>query len=270
MELAQKSHASWQSLLASPARPTHMVQLCETDDALAYGAAYFVAEGLQRGEAVVLTGTQGHLHGIRRALATRGVDAAAAERNGQLTAGDAHQAVEAVTVDGLPDRARFESIAGEILTKVGADPRFSGVRWWGEMSNVFYSLGNRRGMVLDEEIGDAICRKHGVSLLCTFQCDRLDPASYDGLLQDVCCRHSHVIHTDDYPRHRLAVNRATSEVLGALSAAELQSLFSWKGMGCDVASSQAVLFWMREAMPRRFPEVLARVRLHLAQAPRTA
>jgi hypothetical protein len=257
-------HASWQSLLATPDRPAHMVQLCESDEALAHGAAYFVAAGIERGEAIVLTGTQPHLAGIRRALAASGIDAEAAERNGQITAGDAHQAVEAVTVDGLPDRARFEAVAGEVLARVSADTRFPGVRWWGEMSNVYHALGNRRGMLLDEEIGDAIARAHGVSLLCTFQCDRLDPASYDGLLQEVCRRHSHVIHADDYPRHRVAVNRAIAEVIGNFGSAELQSLFAWKGMAaCDLPSSQAVLFWLRETMPGHFREVLEKTRQHL-------
>lgn len=239
-----------------------MVQLCESDDALACGAAYFTAEGLRRGEAVVLTGTKVHIQGIRRALRSRDVDFDSAVSSGQLTVGDAHEAVQAVTVNGLPDRARFEAIAGEVLAKVSADPRFRGVRWWGEMSNVFNSLGNRRGVTLDEEIGDAICRKHQVSLLCTFQCDRFDPASYDGLLQDVCCRHSHVIHADNYGVHRHVVNRAVAEVIGELDSAMLRSLVEWKGMpGADVPSSQAALFWLREAMPERFAEVLARARL---------
>lgn len=256
-----KSHASWQSLLKTPARPTHILQLCDTDESLAFGAAYFAAEGLQRGEAVILTGTKPHVQGIRRALSGRGVDVEGVLRSGQLTVGDAHEAVEAVTVGGLPDRQRFEAVAGEVLARARADARFSGVRWWGEMSNVFHALGNRAGVLLDEEIGDALCRKYEVSLFCSFQCDRFDAAAYAGVLKDVCCRHSHVIPAEDYAGHRMAVNRAVAEVIGEISGPALQSLLSWKGLaGCDLPSSQAVLFWLRETMPAQFPEVLARAR----------
>ena len=39
-------------------------------------------------------------------------------------------------------------------------------------------------------------------------------------------------------------------------------LLSWKGLGCDLPSSQALLFWIREAMPEQFQAVLSRVKAH--------
>jgi hypothetical protein len=63
-------------------------------------------------------------------------------------------------------------------------------------------------------------------------------------------------------RHRLAVNRAIAEVLGEIRGPLLQSLLSWKGLGCDLPSSQAQLFWVRETLPERFEEVLSLVKAH--------
>jgi hypothetical protein len=40
----------------------------------------------------------------------------------------------------------------------------------------------------------------------------------------------------------------------------LQSLASWKGLACELPSSQALLFWLRETLPEQFAAVLARAR----------
>lgn len=253
---------SWHDALRAPAHPSHQVQVCEDDDILAAGAGYFAAEGLRRGQVVVLTGTQIHLAGIRRVLGSLGVDADAAERGGQLMVGDALEAVRAVMVDDVPDRARFEAIAGEVLGKASADPRYSGVRWWGEMSNVFHQLGKKKAVAIDEQIGDDICRKHNVALLCSFQCDRFDARNYEGALQTLCRHHDHMIPAQDYARQRDAVNRAICEIIGDIEGRKLESLLSWTAPACDLPSWQALLFWVRDTMPERFGPVLAAARAY--------
>ena len=42
----------------------------------------------------------------------------------------------------------------------------------------------------------------------------------------------------------------------------LKSLLSWKGLACDLPSSQALLFWVRETLPDQFHSVLARVKAY--------
>jgi hypothetical protein len=62
------------------------------------------------------------------------------------------------------------------------------------------------------------------------------------------------------------VNHAIREVIGELRGSMLQSLSSWKGLACDLPSSQALLFWVREFMPEQFEAVLARARAYLKNA----
>jgi hypothetical protein len=267
MHESKLQHASWQELLASPAAAPHVVQICDSDAFMVSGVAFFAAEGLRRGEAVVLTGTQAHLRGVGEALAGAGTDPDAALRRGQLTLHDAQQSVAAVLVDGRLDEVRFEALAGEALAKVRADARFTGVRWWGEMSNLLHQHGNTQDALRAEELADRITRQHGVRLFCSYLLDRFDPAGYDGMLREVCCRHSHVIPAENYVRHRLAVNRAISEVIGDIRGPLLQSLLSWKGLGCELPSSQALLFWVREALPERFADVLSRAKAHQVKEP---
>ena len=255
-------HPSWQDVLRAPPRPAHIVQICDNDDVLVEGAGYFVSEGLDAGEAVILTGTQDHMNGIRRVLRSRGANPDIYERRGQLVFTDAEEAVNYVLEGNVPDRARFEALAASVMEPLYNDTRWAGLRWWGEMSNVFNKRGLETAVLHDEEIGDGICRKYGLRLMCSFQCDRFDPQNYNGCLQEVCARHTHVIPAEDYALHRVAVNRAVSDVLGEIKGAALQSLLSWKALRCEMPSSQAVLFWLRDTMPEYLPAVLARARAY--------
>jgi hypothetical protein len=66
------------------------------------------------------------------------------------------------------------------------------------------------------------------------------------------------------------VNRAVADVIGEIKGPLLQSLRSWKGLACDVPTSQAVLFWIREAMPEHFDAVLSRTKTYQATEPDAA
>ena len=248
-------HASWQELLGPPSPASHIVQLYDSDEFLAGAVGLFAAEGLQGGEAVLLSGTPEHLSDIRKALRRHGVDGDAAIRNQQLILASADDGLEAF-------------LAGDPLAHALTDSRFSGVRWWGEISHLMLQRGDAQGALAAEDRGDALARKHGIMLLCSYFCDRFDPQSYDGTLKDICCKHTHVIPAEDYVRHRLAVNKAIEEVIGEIRGTMLQSLLSWKGLPCELPSSQALLFWVREALPERFAEVLARAKAH--QRPRSS
>lgn len=262
MQKSKTRHASWQELLASPTPASHIAQFCDSDDFLASAVALFGGEGLRAGEAVVLIGTDAHQRAVRRALVSNGLDPDAAVRRGQLTAMDVHKVVAAVLVEGRLDSARLEALASETLAKLRGDARFSGVRCWGEISNVMRAQGNTRDALAAEDLAGRVAKRHDVRLLCSHHLDRFDPAGYGGILSDLCARHTHLIPADDYVRHRMAVNRAVAEVIGEIKGPLLQSLLSWQGLGCELPSSQALLFWLRDARPEDFPAVLAKAREH--------
>jgi hypothetical protein len=245
MQNSRSVNSSWQNVLASPPRAAHILQMYDSDDFLAAAVAHFAAAGLQAEEAVLLTGTRDHLGRIERDLRAAGVDAAAAARNGQLMLSDVH-----------------ESLAQVVPNQVLSDTRFTGVRWWGEVTNTLYHAGNREAGLQAEKLGDAAARKYGATVFCSFLCDKFDARGYDEVLHDLCCLHSHVIPADDYVQHRLAVNRAIADVVGDIRGTLLQSLTSWKGLGCDLPSSQELLFWVRDTLPDHFDAVLERARTY--------
>ena len=265
MQKSPSVNSSWQSVLASPPRASHILQIYESDEFLAAAVAHFAAAGLQAEEAVLLTGTKDHLGRIERALRGAGVDAASAERSGQLVISDVHESLVHVVPNGRLEPARFEEVACGALEQALSDTRFTGVRWWGEVTNTLHHAGSPQAGLQAEKLADAAARKYGATVFCSFLCDRFDAQGYDEILHDLCCVHSHLIPAEDYVQHRLAVNRAVAEVIGDIRGTLLQSLTSWKGMACDLPSSQALLFWVREALPERFHAVLERARIYQTQ-----
>jgi hypothetical protein len=265
MQKTAHPHSSWQELVASPQRPSHIVQIYDSDDFLVAGVGLFAAEGLSRGEAVLLTGTAAHLDGVRIALRSHGIDVDAALARGQLACADVHEGIVAVMQNGKVDATRFRAVAGAALAEASAAARYSGVRWWGEMSNVLHHSGDDKSALDAERLADATAREQGCTIFCSYLLDRFDRRGYDGMLREVCSCHSHVIPAEDYVRHRLAVNRAIAEVIGDIKGTLLQSLLSWQGLGCDLPSSQALLFWLRDALPERLDEVLERARSYQLQ-----
>jgi hypothetical protein len=262
MKESLSSSPSWRDLLCAPPRAAHVLQLYDSDHFLARAVAHFAAEGLKSGEGVLLSGTPEHLAAIRAALESLGIAVPSALRNGQLALDDVHEQLSALVPGGAPDTRRFAAAVNSALERTRGDGRFSGVRWWGEMTNALHQRGQHEAGLAAERVAGAAAKQQGATVFCSFLCDRYDARAYEHALCDLCCVHSHVVPAEDYVRHRLAVNRAIAEVIGELKGSVLQSLASWGGLSCSLPSSQALLFWVRETMPERFEAVLERARAY--------
>jgi hypothetical protein len=257
---------SWKKLLAEPGDDGHIVQLYQDDDFYGEAISHFAAEGLVRGESIILVATQPHWRNISGRLRGKGLDVDALFRHGQLTLLDADETLPKFMRGNSPDGSIFKPLAKQTIAKARAGGKYPRVRWWGEMVNVLHVEGNARGSNRLEEFFDEVAHEEQIAIFCSFLMDKFDPKIYDEAFGNVCTTHSHVIPADDYVHHRLTVNRAVADVIGEIRGPTLQSLVSWSGMPCHMPSSQALLLWIREHLPERFPQVLARAReLELAE-----
>ena len=55
---------------------------------------------------------------------------------------------------------------------------------------------------------------------------------------------------------------AVGGLKGEVFVLDQSGKLSWKGLACDLPSSQALLFWIRETLPDQFHPVLARVKAY--------
>jgi hypothetical protein len=252
-------HSSWKALLEAPPPGSHLLQVYDSDEFMAAAVGHYAACGLQRGEAVRLDGTQAHLEAVMRHLSGLGVDVAGARRNEQLVLGDAEAELDGWAAEGPLTAEVFGGLLDAVFGATHADPRWSGFRWWAEFAPTLQRRGDdQAARMIEAAAGDAVLRHKGI-VLCSERCNCFDASGYDHL-HTLCGEHTHVIPADDYVAHRLTVNRAIAEVVGDLRGSLLHSLSKWKGPGCDLPSSQALLFWVRDAMPEHFEAVLERLR----------
>ena len=252
--------ASWRTLLADPGENGHIVQLYQDDDFYGEAISHFAAEGLVRGESIILVATRPHWENISGRLRAKGFDTEELFRTGQLTLLDAQSTLRMFMAGNQPDGDIFKPLARQTIARARAGGRFARVRWWGEMVNVLYVEGNLRGSKRLEQLFDEVAHEEAIPVFCSFLMDKFDPKIYEEAFGDVCSTHSHLIPTDDYARHRLIVNRAIAEVVGDIRGTLLQSLVSWRAAPALMPSSQASLLWLRQKMPAYFAPVLARAR----------
>jgi hypothetical protein len=251
---------SWRKLLSEPGENGHIVQLYQDDDFYGEAISHFAAEGLARGESIILVATEEHWRNISHRMTGKGFDLDALFRQGQLTLLDADTTLPRFMAGNLPDGNIFKPLAQQTIAKARAGGKFPRVRWWGEMVNCLYVEGNARGSNRLEEFFDEVAHEESIAIFCSFLMDKFDPKIYDEVFGNVCRTHSHVIPADDYVRHRLTVNQAIADVIGDIRGSLLQSLMSWQGTPSTMPSSQALLMWLKGHMPEQFEAVLARAR----------
>jgi hypothetical protein len=257
---------SWREILAEPGEDGHIVQLYQDEEFYGEAISHFAAEGMARGESIILVATKPHWQNISRRLRSKGLDLEARFREGQLTLLDADDTLPRFMVGEVPDGGIFKPLARQTIERARAGGKFPRVRWWGEMVNVLYVNGNAKGSHQLEGFFDQVAHEERIAIFCSFLMDRFDPRIYDEAFGNVCSTHSHVIPSDDYSLHRVTVNRAVGEVLGDITKPLLRTLDSWQGPPTLMPSSQTLLLWIREHMPAQFPSVLSRAR-ELTRAP---
>jgi hypothetical protein len=252
----------WKQLLAEPGADGHIVQLYQDPDFYGEAISLFTAEGINRGESVILVATKPNWQNISGRLESRGYRPAELFERGQLTLLDADETLPKFMRGNMPDGDIFKGIAGQTIARARAGGKFPRVRWWGEMVNVLYVDGNPRGSNRLEELFDEVAHEESIAIFCSFLMDKYDPSIYQNDFLNVCRTHSHVIPTDDYFEHRDAVNYAIREVIGEIRGPLHRSLIEWQGAPSLMPSSQAMLMWIRGAVPHRFHQVLARARAY--------
>lgn len=264
MQHIAAQHSSWKELLAVPPARSHLLQIYDSHAFLACAVAHYAAAGLQRGEAVRLDGTQAHLDATLEQLRALGVDADEPRRTGRLVLGDVEAELDAFSADGPIQRPAFDALLDEVFAATHADRRWTGFRWWAEFAPAMMRRGDwEAARMIEGAAGAALARHDGV-IFCSSLCDRFEAKGYDEM-RDLCGAHTHVIPADDYVVHRLTVNRAIADVVGEIRGSLLHSLSTWQGPGCDLPSSQALLFWLRDTQPEHFDAVLARARAYERQ-----
>jgi hypothetical protein len=246
----------------------HKVQFYDTDRrALVGNVAAFLAEGLDRGEDVVIVATPEHRAAFIAELAKIGSNPYAAIETGRLIALDARETLDRFLVDGYPDAVRFESVIGVLVRGLMDRPDSLGLRAYGEMVGVLWKERNFPAAIRLEHLWNKLRKTHDFPLYCSYQVDVFD--KHFCALDAVLCSHTHVAPFGENGNLEEAVSRAMDEVLAdRLVESRLLADSRRHAERAALPKEHALILWLRSNVPDQADAILARAREYY-QIPRS-
>lgn len=186
---------SWAELLLEAEPGEHLVQLFGADNQLlTRNASRYLAEGLRRGDGLVVIARPEHIHAIVRHLVEDEPRAGReAEIAGRLVCLDAGETLERFLVAGRPDAGRFREVIGGIIAQVRASSETRQVRAFGEMVSLLWERGAPEDAARLEELWNSVLSESGCSLLCGYAIDLFDGSGEPAALHPIIASHHHVL-----------------------------------------------------------------------------
>lgn len=185
---------SWAELLTCAEAGEHVVQLYGGDDRLlAKNVSRYLAEGLRRGDGLVVIATPEHTAAIARHLVDdTGAAADEALRAGRLVYLDAAETLGRLRQVDRLDPAVFDEVLGGVMRQARAGSGSGKVRVFGEMVGLLWHEGHRAEAGRLEELWAEGVGGSGCSLYCAYPIDLFgggEPAE----LSPIVGAHDHVL-----------------------------------------------------------------------------
>jgi hypothetical protein len=206
---------NWLELDRSP----HAVQFYAGDGFLLDSLARFVGTALEAAESAFVLATQVHRDGLAERLKARGVDPDRLVKKGRYLTVDASQALAQLTVDGKPDKARFdEFIRGVLLPlKAAAESKPQRVAVCGEIVAMLWADGRAEAAIEVEHFWNELATQGCYCFRCYYPIASFSDPEQNELFMKLCAEHASVIPRESHLRnvaarvkqfesHRLAAN----------------------------------------------------------------
>lgn len=242
----------------------HLVQLYGTDTReLTRNVGAYLAEGLTRGEALLVLATAEHAFAFAQELREHRAYQGAV-RQGHLVFLDADVMLRQLLVDGEPDAARFRSIVGgtirELRSRVGTP-----LRAYGEMVGLLWQEGRCDAAIRLEEHWNNLLRGQDIQLFCGYPIDVCGDQFRAEAIGAVLCTHTQLVPAGDALDG--AVQRAMEEVLGT-GANEIRSLVDAERRAewAELPPAEAALLWLQSNLPGAAKQILERARSYRRRA----
>lgn len=231
----------------------HVLQLYQEERRLVDALADFVVAGLRANEGVVVIASTRRWELLVDHLQKAGFDPHGRVLRGQLRLFGLH-----VMLGAVPSRQRFNEVMNGVLALAHA--RHARVRVFSELTDALWRAGQAATACRCERYWQHLLAVQDCQLLCACAIDSLEGTAYDGTLQALCGEHTHVRPAVDETAFEEAVAGAVSEVLDLELSRMLASLSAAHRPSAHMPPGQAILFWLKDHMPRTAERVLSRAR----------
>ena len=186
---------SWAELLTGAASGEHVVQLYGKDDQLlTRNASRYLAEGLRRGDGLVVIATPEHTRAIARHLVEE--DAALvleAVSRGRLRYLDAETSLAELLVGGELKETRFREVVGGVIAGVRERSTSGAARAFGEMVGLLWDRKRYGDAERLESFWNTVLSEYDCSLLCAYPIDLFDQGESAADLHPIIASHHHIL-----------------------------------------------------------------------------
>lgn len=172
----------------------HAVEFYADDRQLVDGTSQFIGAALKAGSAAIVVATESHLASLGRRLQSEGVDLAAEIEQGRYIALDAAEMVSTVMLNGVLDSVRFLEGFETLILKAAkaASEEHRRVAIFGEATDLLCKQGNAEAAIQLETLGNQLCERFDVDILCGYSLGIVQGVENEGVLQQICAEHSAV------------------------------------------------------------------------------
>jgi CheY-like chemotaxis protein len=175
----------------------HDLQIYGTDAFLVDAVVTFFDNALEAGDSIIAVASEPHRHALDLELRARGLDVDALSVAGRYSAFDATTALEAILLDGLPDRDKFMTLLDPMLERglaaaSGSPPQ---VTLFGEIAPILCANRQFDAMLRLEQIADEAAASRPMSILCGYSTECLHDDGTD-LMASVCGKHTVIVSSD--------------------------------------------------------------------------
>ncbi len=165
----------------------HVVHFYKSDALLADSVRKHLELAMRDGECVIVVATKAHRDLFEVTLLGADIDVDRARAESRYIDLDAAETLSSFMIDGVPDKARFDSVVGGLIAKLPASDRV--VRIYGEMVAVQWAEGNPDGAIALEDLWNDLGSQLRFSLLCAYPTGAFDAKGTSGLFRAVCIQH---------------------------------------------------------------------------------
>jgi PAS domain S-box-containing protein len=239
----------------------HLVQFYDGDQqSLTKNVAQFLAEGIERGEGVLVIATPPHAEAFLRQLKRMRVDPDRAEFEGKMVILDAERTLAKFFVNGRLDQDLFESTVQVARSRLAPS---NGLRAYGEMVGILWKDGRYDTAIQLEAFWNDFLRGTGCKLFCAYPIDIFGPEFNAPETDCILRSHTRLISAGTEVDLAGVMDRSMREVLGPATAQVKDSMLGANGFaGVALPDGERAIRWLYAHLPDRAVDIVARAQHH--------
>jgi signal transduction histidine kinase len=176
----------------------HDVQFYADDAFLLDSLVPFVGKSLEQGGAAIVVATKAHRDGLSQRLEGGAVLPESAIQQGRYFTLDAAQTMAAFMKEGMPDKALFNRVIGDLVSRAAAIAYQGKVAIYGEMVALLWQQGKADAAIQLEQLWNDLAETHSFSLRCGYPLAGFNREHHRDSFARICSQHHAVIPAENY------------------------------------------------------------------------